>query len=943
MKLPWSIQLLGGLRAHSADNVVVGHFRTQKTGALFAYLATHFRHPQSRETLIERFWPDDDFDAARQSLRVALAFLRRALEPEGTEPNSVLLADRVFVRLSEDAFSTDVCAFEAAIRRAQTPTSSAPAAALEIGARVSAWEEAIAAYGGPFLPGYYDDWILAERDRLHEIWCDAHVRLAACCDQSGDWRRGLAALDALASVSEAEGDSPDCAWSRDARALRERLQGKQKAAQSRMAPVSETVSPLQALLPTDGFWGREKEIADLRERFHDKTARLVTLTGPGGTGKTRLVLQAASSIAESSGDGSPIPVHIAPLAALFDPARLPDAISDALGLPRAKSANADAILDAVIARLSDGPPALLVLDNVEQIAGSETARVVGALLAGAPHITCFATSRRRIGVPGERLFAVPPLPLPDSVALFAGRAQAVNDDFDLTSGANQSDVEALCKELEGSPLAIELAAAWSAALSPVEIRERLHERFALLSSRKGEKTDRHRSLWAAIAWSYDLLPRDLQKTWARLSVFRDGWTLDAARAVTGDSDEIAESLARLRERSLLVSLHGAHTGSLRFGMLPSLREFAQEQMDALDDSRQKHAEFFSDLLKAAKPQLRGKQHAYWMKRLDDEMPNLRYALAYFSSLVKSDAACAEQYLFFASAFSEFCRHRGYISDAREQLDLALARTAALPLESSERQIARAAAVNASGLVAWMQGDTERATSDFETARAVWKAQNDIKGLGRVLGNLALLAMEHEEQERAWSLCDEALPLLKQIGDLKPIANALGTMGNARLEQERWDEGRAYHEESLALYRELGDTDGVSIALASLGYAAQHQADYLAARAFYKESLQIRHDLGDKWRVAFSLVSIGNLLWAQKIAAPALTLYAAAEKLRADLGAPVSSYRQKEFDEKQAAMRAHIGAAHADKAQAKGDGLDYEGAVAYARYALCREKPSAPTD
>ena len=661
---------------------------------------------------------------------------------------------------------------------------------------------------------------------------------------------------------------------------------------------------------------------------------MVTLTGPGGTGKTRLVLQTAALIGRS-GD---VPVYVAPLASLFDARRLPDALGDALHLPRPKgAANPDsAVLDAVIARLNDGPPALLVLDNFEQIAGVEAAQTLRVLLARVPHVTCFATSRRRVGVPGERLFAVPTLPLPDAVSLFCDRARAAHSDFALSSDALRADVEALCAELEGIPLAIELCAAWSGVLSPAQMRERLQERFALLSSRRVDKTDRHRSLWATVAWSYDILPRDLRGTLARLSVFRGGWTMDGARAIASVSDdnEMPETLARLCERSLIVCLDETQSGVLRFGMLASIREFVQERLSETEqtDVSQKHAHYFAGLVEEAKTHLRGAGHTEWTKRLHDEMPNIRHALQWHAEHSTSEPAPATRYLLFVCAFSAFGRHSGLLRDAREHLDLALARTSRAektPLLETER----ASAVNCAGLVAWMQGDVGGAETFFEQARAFWQAQNDIKGMGIVLGNLALLAMERDELQKAWDLCNEALPFLKQIGDIKPIANALGTMGNARLEQERWAEGRAYHEESLVLYRQLGDTDGVSIALASLGYAAQFEGDFSAASAYYKESLEIRRDLGDKWRVAFSLVSIANLLWAQKNAVPALTLYAATEKLRTDLGAPMAPSRKQEFDEKQAAMRKHAGPSASEKSHAKGAGMDYEAAVAFALHCL----------
>ena len=267
MKLPWSLQFLGGLRATSADNNVVSHFRTQKTGSLLAYLATFSRHPHSREVLIDRFWPDDDMDAARQSLRVALASLRRVLEPPETLlPGTVLIADRAFVCLAEGAFTTDTQAFEAALRHAERPQ---PQAQIAGGAQIQDWETAIALYGGEFLPGFYDDWVLSERERLHTLWQNAHVRLAACCEAVGDWRRGLAVLDAL--LVSGEENSVGVLWA-EARKLRASLSAKQNAARAAHTTPDGVLSPAQALLPSDTFCGRHEEIAQLQKLLADPNA-----------------------------------------------------------------------------------------------------------------------------------------------------------------------------------------------------------------------------------------------------------------------------------------------------------------------------------------------------------------------------------------------------------------------------------------------------------------------------------------------------------------------------------------------------------------------------------------------------------------------------------------------------------------------------------------------
>ena len=925
MKLPWSLQLLGGLQATSADNHVVRHFRTQKTGALLAYLAISPKS-HSRETLLARFWPDDDEMSARQSLRVALAFLRRTLEPPGTSPGTVLSADRLMVRLVPGAVECDACLWEAAVRRAAHLSHNAPPqnGPQNTGACIEAWEIALGLYSGVFLPAYYDDWILAERERLHDLWCDAHLRFAALCETSGDWRRGIAVLDALqAGRSDGIGEEPP-----EASVLRKRLCARKTAA----PPKAAFLSAAQRFLPLDSFCGRTAEIAALRDLARDPAVRFITLTGPGGTGKTRLVLQAADALSGAhQSENSPLPVYVAPLASIWEAKRLPEVLADAVGLPRAKSATSEEILQSVIFRLNDGPPALLVLDNLEQIAGHEAAQILRTLLGGASHLTCFATSRRRVGVIGERLFTVAPLPPNDAVRLFCDRAQAACGDFD--EGADRDDIAALCGDLEGLPLAVELAAAWSAVLSPREMREKLQGRFALLATRKSDKTDRHRSLWAAISWSYDLLPRDLRQTWNALSVFRGGFTREAAGVVAGnEDDDTTEALARLCERSLLVRRQGRDK-SLRFEMLPSLQDFAQEQLSRTEQTaaRKKHAAHFFGFTTDGYAKLYSEEQGAFMCKWHDEMPNLRHALGYHGETVGE--ASAEEYLRFAARFGGVCRSSGYLRDARETIQTALSRTdtnALLKLPTVQK--ARTSAENMAGLTAWMQGDTTEAEAHFNTVLAFWRTQNDGRGVGSVLGNLALLAMEAEDYQKAWDLCAESLPLLRQHNDLRAIANSVTVMGNARLEQKRWADALTHHEEGLRLYREIGDRDGESIALASMGYAAQFAGDFSAAAAYYKESLQIRRDLQDTWRICFSLGSIADLLWAQQNALPALTLYAAAEVLRQSINAPLSHPRQKTWDEQKADMRKFAGG-KAARAEAKGAAMDGAAAVGFA-LAVC---------
>ena len=350
------------------------------------------------------------------------------------------------------------------------------------------------------------------------------------------------------------------------------------------------------------------------------STRLVTLTGPGGSGKTRLALEATRQITDHTGSRFLGPVCFVPLADLSDARLIPAAIAEALALPRADDAEP---LGQIVAALAGLPPALLILDNFEHLV-ERGAPLILALLTRLPALTCLVTSRRRLSLPGEREcpvppLSVPPLFLPDApetpalvaqaagVQLFVDRAQATRPDFQLTRG-NAAAVAALCRSLEGIPLAIELVAARAMALTPAQMNARLVQRFELLTSRREDKENRHRSLWAALAWSYDLIPPPLRRFFAGLSVFRGGCTAEAAQAVCEEPSAL-ECLTQLRERSLVIVEHeGAEP---RFRLLETLREFAGEQLTEghRERLRARHEEWFLGLAEESRSALRGPDQA----------------------------------------------------------------------------------------------------------------------------------------------------------------------------------------------------------------------------------------------------------------------------------------------------------------------------------------------
>src|SRR5581483_1788954 len=418
-----------------------------------------------------------------------------------------------------------------------------------------------------------------------------------------------------------------------------------------------------------GGWGEVPNVQRLMPNL-----RLITLTGPAGSGKTRLAIEAAQRAPEDFAGA----VWFVALADLTDARLLPATIADALQLPR--SAQAEPLHQIAEFLNERNAPALLALDNFEQLAEAG-ALTLWTLLHRVPRLTCLVTSRRRLALPGESLFPVAPLPLPAlsdtpaalmecaSVQLFADRVRAVRPDFQVTV-RNAPQVAALCQALEGVPLAIELAASRALMFTPAQMLAQLRHRFTLLTTRRMDKASRHRSLWAAIAWSYDLLSPELQRFFRGLAVFRGGWNIAAAQAVCAEPRAL-DYLTQLRGHSLIVLEEGRE--EMRFRLLESLREFAAEQSSPEERSElaQRHIDHYRHLAVAAERELQGPAQLTWLERLEQERDNLRAALT--AALAADPAGKA---LPLAVALGRFWQVRAPFGEGRQWLEAALMRAPA---------------------------------------------------------------------------------------------------------------------------------------------------------------------------------------------------------------------------------------------------------------------------
>ncbi|MGH2534582.1 MAG: tetratricopeptide repeat protein [Thermomicrobiales bacterium] len=647
--------------------------------------------------------------------------------------------------------------------------------------------------------------------------------------------------------------------------------------------------------PLTPLVGRERELVDVRDLVRQDDVRLVTLTGPGGTGKTRLSLQVAAELHDAFPDG----VYVVSLASVIDPAVVLPTIAQALGLREAGDRSLDAQLQAALA----GKNLLLVLDNFEQLASAAPA--LAELLAACPGVTALVTSRSGLRVRGEREIPLPPLALPDprclpppeelahnpAIALFLDRARAAKPDLDLTA-ENAPTIAEICIQLDGLPLAIELAAARVKLLPPAAMLPRLTHRLALLTGGARDLPARLQTMRNAIAWSYDLLTPDEQALFRRLAVFAGGCTLDAAEAVTeGGRREAAEAaslpafrlppsasvldgIASLLDHSLIRQFEEPD-GEPRFVMLETIREYAAEQLAAAGEDaelRGRHAAFFADLAGQAEPALLGPDQGTWLHRLEAEYVNLRTALSWTIAQGQSTEA-----LLLAGNLRRFWEIRAFLSEGRTWLDRALA------LPAAELGAARARALLGAATLARKQADHDRAVALYLESLDIWRELDDAAGIASALNNLGVIAHDRADYPRATALYEEALAASRQLGDRQLVAATLLNLGIVARRQGEFDRATALYEESVALWRELGDRLRVALSLNNLGVVAYNRGDLPRAVALYAEALAVWRELDDRGGIALSLNNLAEAVRDQSDLARAAALLQESLDLRAEQG------------------------------------------------------------
>lgn len=785
-------------------DVVIERFRTRKTGALLALLA-YANRSQARETLIEEIWPNSSLETGRNNLRLALAALRRIMESDG-EAGACVRADRSLVALI--GVETDVGELEALLHQAATASH-----------RVPLLERALELYRGPLLPGFYENWISTAAARLETL--------------------ASAALETLLSDLQAQGENARALeWAH--RGAERGLVAELQANQPARIVAEKTTGATPIFLSR--FFGRERELQQLDSHLSAPQISpwLLTIIGSGGAGKTRLACQALQ-------DGQTSSLWIT-LEGLTETARLDEALVAALGIA---TPPARAPLDCAVEALQDGAP-LLCFDNFEHLlpAGADWLAQLKARVAG---LRVLATSRARLELDGEALLEIGALELPESAApadiaasaaaaLFLDRAGAVNPDFSL-SKTNEVEFARLLRQLDGLPLALELAAARAGILSPAQMLRRLQSD-ADLPPISRNRAPRHHSLSATLSWSLELLDEPQRALLANLSVFCAPFDLESAHASAApdaDESEVLGRIARLRDASLLRAVPDGEPEQ-RFVLLETVRAGARRLLNAQEraDLARRHALYFAQLAERIETNIGANQDL--QLPLEKVWPDLSAALEWAARA--GEAAIG---LRLASALWLFWRLGGRLTQGRAHLEKLLA-LPELGHDDSDRLRARGATV--AGFLALQMGDYAIAENHLIRAVEAASEQPDIRAWA-----LNLSGTSAQRQGRSSAACVYFAQSLELYRDAPPHQRAVGmtALAGALVADGQTEAARIYCRDARVLWRALDDTSGQGWVEEIEGRTALSANDLVLARAHLETSLQLRRDAG-----AHTAAAIGTL-------------------------------------------------------------------------------------
>ena len=902
------LQFLGLPQIHLDGRPISSDRR--KAIALLAYLAVndigHPRRKYSREVLSALLWPDYEQAKAFSNLRTIIWEIRQAIG-EGW-----LLADRGSVQLNAEAeIDLDIGCFQDLLSQSRKENDPA--------FRIPLLSDSAKLYRDHFLTGFnlkdapnFNEWAFAESEELRRKLVEALTMLSEdhCAlgqaEQAISYARRLVAFDPLNEAAHRllmqvyfQAGQHSAALKQyqtceqilrkelnldpqpETRELYKKiLKGEIKPIRTEMRATP--ITPRDNLpLQLSSFVGREKELNDIAKLIGK--SRLVTLTGVGGIGKTRLSLEAARKIFSDFPDG----MWFIELAPLSDPAFVPQAVVNALGLIE----QAGRLPVSILTDFLRVKRTLLILDNCEHLIQA-CAQLAETLLHNCPDLHILATSREALEIAGETLYLVPPLMIPDSahvaleslsdyeaVQLFVERAQSALAGFMFTQD-NAPSIAQICHQLDGIPLALELAAARMKVLRVEEIAARLHDSFRLLTGGARTALPRHQTLRAMIDWSYDLLSEPERVLLRRLSVFAGGWTLEAAESVCVDvgqddtsysksilPNDVLDLLTSLVNKSLII-VKREQGKETRYRMLETIRQYALEKLWTAsegDVNRQRHLAYFVDLAERAEPNLRAFDMVMWLDRLEAEHDNIRAALEWAQ---ESDV---EAQLRLASALLWFWHIRGRRNEGIDWLERGLSIEVTErggQLLTPARSLIRGNALNASGALMTMFFDYEKARARLEESLGLFQeigpagARGMAYALWGLVSSVGSAPPPPSVGNQEMSLLEQSLTLFREVGDKFGIAQCLLSLAGSREMEDDYKQAIIVAEEQLAVRKEIGDQDGIATALGNLRDLVFKEGDYQKAIVFHEESLAIFRKLGNKWAIGYGLSQFGDIFLYQ---------------------------------------------------------------------------------
>lgn len=951
-------ELLGGFRVSVASRIVERtEWRLRKAGILVKLLALAREHTLHREQAMDLLWPDLDAKSAANNLHRALHFARRVLDPspEVSASQYLVFEGDLLTLCPGGSIWVDVDAFESTAASARRSRET------------SAYRAALDLYTGELLPeDRYEPWAEERRRELQTVYLamlielgtiyekqeefgaaietiqkvvaneptheEAHSGLMRMYALSGRRQEALLQYQRLQAALSEELDTepgPHCKM-----LYEEILSGQFPKAVSAWAkgvtsqPERHPVDMHNLPHLRSSFVGRQQEMLEVKRSL--AMTDLLTITGAGGCGKTRLALEVAHDLVGAYPDG----VRLVKLASLSDPLLVPQAVAAVLGVSEQPGrSTAEALSDHLRSRQM-----LLVLDNCEHLIDA-CAQIVDTLLESCKDLRILATSREPLGVAGESIWSVLPLAAPsanelpsvdelvhyEAIKLFVDRARSKLPTFSLNS-QNARAVARICSSLEGMPLAIELAAARVTALAVGEIAARFENSLDLLSSGSRTADHRHRTLRATLEWSYRLLSERERTLFGRLSVFTGGWTLEAAEAVGGaDEHDVLELLSRLVEKSLVVADVEAD-GEQRYRMLEPIRQYGRECLEASGETEQvqeRHAKYYLALVEAEIPELMGSRPVACLERLEVEFDNLRAALGWFLDESAESKEHTEMGLRLATSLGRFWNTYGP-EEGRRWLERGLSRLHAA------RTSLRSQALGEAGFIAIFQNDPH-AMALLEEGLALSRESEDESGLAYSVSSLGHAVAHAGDHDRLATLCDEAELLLGKPLDLRAKAHLLLFLGVAAMSQGNPTLVSVHISESLDLFRELEDIRHVAMSLGVAGISALDEGDFERAAELFEEDMQLLRELRDKAGIVYGLLGMAGVSALRGHPARASKLWGASEVLRETFGLPLTSMVRDHYDHDGllATARAGLDKAAFDAAWAEGRAMSPEQAIEYA--------------